>query len=111
MTPAQATGATCGQLVIGGFAGTSLPPPFAKALHEHRRGGAILFRRNFTGELAQVADLLRAVHASGGPRPLVCIDQEGGRVTRLRAPLLEVPPMRTIGSWGDELLAQRIAHA
>ncbi len=48
------------------------------------------------------------------PRPprrrFVGIDQEGGRVARLRAPLLDVPPMRTVASWGDAAFAERIAH-
>jgi beta-N-acetylhexosaminidase len=123
--------ATCGQLVIGGFPGTTLPPAFGRALAEHRRGGVILFGRNVE-DPAQLAALTRAIHAStarapsghgpapraphapdphGSPPPLVGIDQEGGRVARLRAPWLVVPPMRTVASWGDAALAQRIAGA
>jgi beta-N-acetylhexosaminidase len=43
--------------------------------------------------------------------PLIGIDQEGGRVARLKAPLLEVPPMRTVASWGDASFAERTARA
>jgi beta-N-acetylhexosaminidase len=103
--------ATCGQLVVGGFAGTSLPQPFARALTQQRRGGAIFFKPNVEGGPLQVAALAREVHAASPETPLVGIDQEGGRVARLRAPLLEVPPMRTVASWGDAALAERIAHA
>jgi beta-N-acetylhexosaminidase len=103
--------ATCGQLVIGGFAGTSLPRAFARALKEQRRGGAIFFKPNVEGGPTQVAALAREIHAAGPEPPLVGIDQEGGRVARLHAPLLEVPPMRTVASWGDPALAERIAHA
>jgi len=103
--------AVCGSLVIGGFAGTSLPPSFARALNQRRRGGAILFKPNVEGGPEQVAALTREIHAAGPDAPLVGIDQEGGRVARLRAPLLEVPPMRTVASWGDIGLAERIAHA
>jgi beta-N-acetylhexosaminidase len=102
---------TCGQLVIGGFAGTSLPPPLARALRDRRRGGVILFRPNVEGGPAQVASLARQVHAETAEPPLVGVDQEGGRVARLRAPFLDVPPMRTVASWEDPALAQRIARA
>jgi beta-N-acetylhexosaminidase len=100
----------CGSLVIGGFPGTSLPPPFARALRERRRGGAILFRTNVDGGPAQVAALTRDIRAAGGESPLVGVDQEGGRVARLGPPILRVPSMRTVASWGDEALAERIAH-
>jgi len=98
-----------GQLVIGGFDGAVLPEGFARALRDGRRGGAILFKRNVSGGPAQVAALARAVHGAC-PRPLLGVDQEGGRVARLRAPLLEVPPMRTVASWADVALAERIAR-
>lgn len=103
--------ATCGQLVIGGFAGTSLPSDYARALHEGRRGGAIAFKHNVQEGWKQVAALAREVHAASpdGP-PLFGIDQEGGRVARLGAPVLEVPPMRSVASWGDLTLAERVAR-
>jgi len=103
--------ATCGQLVIGGFPGTALPPTFARALRDRRRGGVILFKPNVEGGPAGVASLAREVHAAAPEAPFVGIDQEGGRVARLKAPLLEVPPMRTVASWGDVAFAERIARA
>jgi beta-N-acetylhexosaminidase len=100
-----------GRLVVGGFDGTSLPAPFARALRDGRRGGAILFKRNIGGGPLQVAALARELHAAMPGRPLVGVDQEGGRVARLGEPLLRVPPMRTVASWGDADFAERIAHA
>lgn len=101
-----------GEIVIGGFPGTSLPPAFERALAEGRRGGAILFKGNVEGGPRQVAALARSIHAASPDlAPLLCVDQEGGRVARVRAPLLEVPPMREVASWGDVALAQRIARA
>jgi beta-N-acetylhexosaminidase len=108
------TSMRCGELVIGGFPGTTLPDGFARALREGRRGGAILFKPNVEGGPRQVAALNRALHASATGAdlpPIVSVDQEGGRVARLHAPLLEVPPMRIVGSWGDVALAERIARA
>jgi beta-N-acetylhexosaminidase len=109
-TPRSSPRLPVGELVVGGFGGTSLPEAFARALREHRRGGAILFKPNVEGGPAQVAALTRAIHAAAPEPPLVGVDQEGGRVARLKAPLLEVPPMRTVAGWGDTSLAERIAR-
>ncbi len=98
-----------GQLIIGGFDGSSLPESFERALRGGRRGGAILFKRNVGGGPTQVAALTRAIR-SATERAFVAVDQEGGRVARLGAPLLVVPPMRTVASWGDVALAEQIAH-
>jgi len=100
-----------GELVIGGFGGPVLPVGFARALREGRRGGAILFKPNVEGGVAQVASLCRSLHATSPDLPpIVSVDQEGGRVARLRAPLLEVPPMRVVGRLGDVGLAERVAR-
>ncbi len=101
----------CGRLVIGGFAGTSLPASYERALREGRRGGAIFFKQNVEGGPRQVAALARQVHGAVRGTPLLGIDQEGGRVARLRSPWLEVPAMRTVASWGDTAFAERVAHA
>jgi beta-N-acetylhexosaminidase len=99
-----------GQLIIGGFDGSSLPERFARALGERRRGGCILFKRNVGGGPAQVAALTRAARAATADPVFVGVDQEGGRVARLGAPLLVVPPMRVVATWDDEGVAERIAH-
>lgn len=104
---------TCGQLVIGGFHGTSLPASFARALADGARGGAILFKRNLTGDVLAVASLTRAI-ADAAPRdfpPLVAVDQEGGRVARLGAPVIALPPMAALAATGDVALAERAARA
>jgi beta-N-acetylhexosaminidase len=107
MADVSATNATnamrglCGQLVIGGFEGTALPRSFARALAAGERGGAILFARNLTQDPMQCAELSRAIaEAAGACPPLISIDQEGGRVARLKAPVLELPPMRWFGDLG-----------
>ena len=103
----------CGQLVIGGFEGASLPTSFARALASGERGGAILFSRNLSQDPMHCAELARAI-ASAAPRelpPLVSIDQEGGRVARLKAPVLELPAMRAFGGAGDLALAHEAARA
>jgi beta-N-acetylhexosaminidase len=99
-----------GPLIIGGFPGTTLPDSFERAVREGRRGGAILFKQNVQGGPLQVAALASALHGAAPAPILVGVDQEGGRVARLGEPLLRVPPMQTVASWGDVALAERIAR-
>lgn len=88
-----------------GFHGMS---PTAEVLELVRRGvhGVILFGRNVESA-EQVAELVGALKRAAGRPLLVSIDQEGGRVARLRAPqgFTELPPMRALGATGDERLA------
>jgi beta-N-acetylhexosaminidase len=101
-----------GQLIVGGFGGPELDPRYAKALQEGRRGGAILFRRNVP-DIAGTARLCDAIARAAGPThpPFIGVDQEGGRVTRLPAPFLTLPPMRAMGGLGDLALVRRAARA
>jgi len=75
-------------------------------------GGIVLFARNGT-EVAATRTLVDAVcDAIGGPlRPLVAIDQEGGRVARLRGGATQMPSMMALGATGDVELAQRAGSA
>jgi len=72
--------------------------------------GAVLFQRNL-GDAKSVADLCRSLKSSA-KRPLaLAVDQEGGRVTRLRGvPFTSLPPMRAIGVQGDAALARRVGR-
>lgn len=82
--------------VIAGIAGKT---PSAAELELVRRGigGVILFARNVESP-AQVAELSRTLKAAAPGPLLVSVDQEGGRVQRLRAPhWTELPSMRRIG--------------
>lgn len=93
---------TCGQLIVGGFDGHTLPKGFADELAAGRRGGAILFRRN-VGDADAVAALNQSI-ASAAPADLpalIAVDQEGGRVARLGTPFLKVPPMCVLGAADD----------
>ncbi len=102
-----------GALLVVGFDGTELPRTLMSALHEGRRAGVIFFRRNLpdldtTGRLAHA---VRRMIPDGEPAPLVAIDQEGGRVTRLPAPARALPAMRVLARAGGPALAERAACA
>ncbi len=49
-----------------------------------------------------------AIEDASGNRPFVAIDQEGGRVARLRTGAHEIPSMMALGAAGDPALAARI---
>jgi len=92
-------------LLCVGFHGTAASPEVLELI---RRGvgGVILFTRNVESA-EQVAELSAALKRAAGRPLLVSIDQEGGRVARLRGAhgFTELPPMRALGETGDEALA------
>ncbi len=92
-------------LLCVGFDGTS-PSPEVLELIRRGVGGVILFARNLV-DAEQVAALVGALKRAAGRPLLISIDQEGGRVARLRAGhgFTELPPMRRLGEAGDERLA------
>jgi beta-N-acetylhexosaminidase len=93
-------------LLCVGFHGTA-PSPEVLELIRRGVGGVILFSRNVESA-EQVAELTAALKRAAGRPLLVSIDQEGGRVARLRAPqgFTELPPMRALGETGDAALAE-----
>ncbi len=86
-------------LVLLGFDGTSLPIDVASLLARGLAGVA-LFRRNLT-DPGQVRALCQDIReAANGPVPIIAVDQEGGRVQRLRGLVPDVPPMAEVGAAG-----------
>ena len=74
-------------------------------------GGVTLFARNIEAP-EQVAELAYDLQSLSTELPLwVAVDQEGGRVARLRAPFTEWPPMAVLGRSDDADLAYRFAAA
>jgi len=96
------------KLFCAGFPGLEVPAEFA-ALQARGISGAILFRRNVESP-AQVAELNAELEAKAGRSFLVSVDQEGGRVMRLRDPCTPVPRMRDLGAAGDPALARRMGR-
>jgi beta-glucosidase-like glycosyl hydrolase len=90
-----------GQLLIAGFDGHVLPVELKSLAREFGLGGVILFARNIE-EPEQVAELCFDAARLVPELPLwVSVDQEGGRVARLKAPFTEWPPMASLGRSGD----------
>src|SRR5262245_31986569 len=100
-----------GQLLIAGFDGQALPVELRALAREFGLGGVILFARNIS-EPEQVAELCYDASRLVPELPLwVSVDQEGGRVARLKAPFTEWPPMATLGRSGNVALAERFGRA
>jgi beta-N-acetylhexosaminidase len=69
----------------------------------------ILFARNVTdGE--QAFELTSQIKQLSTQPVMICIDQEGGRVRRLREGFTPIPAMRSLGQTGDEKLARRVGE-
>lgn len=102
-----------GQLLIGSFTGADVPVELRSLAREFDLGGATLFGRLGNIESPeQVAGLAYDVKSLGGELPAwVGIDQEGGRVARLRSPFTIWPPMAVLGRSDDAGLAKRFAAA
>lgn len=89
------------RLVLG-FDGLTPSAETRALIQEIQPGGLILFARNVASP-HQVAELNREL-ASWFPAnrpPLRMVDQEGGRVQRIREPATRWPPMRAVGHHPD----------
>ncbi len=73
-------------------------------------GGIILFRRNVdAGPRATLAFLADLISDAAEPI-LIAVDQEGGRVARLREEVISLPPMRALAARGDVALTRTAAR-
>jgi beta-N-acetylhexosaminidase len=78
---------TVGTCIVVGVSGTKLDKKTAAALRNGEIGGVILMGANLTsdGQIRQLTADIRAAASEGGkPTPLICIDQEGGSVQRIK---------------------------
>jgi len=100
-----------GQLLFVGFPGYDVPEDLAALVRAGRVGGVILFKRNVRDpeQVRRVVGELHALAPDDAPL-VVALDQEGGRVQRLRAPWTEWPPMRALGQRSPQETA-RFARA
>ena len=83
---------------IIGIAGPELTPAEAALFRAHPPAGIILFRRNIQ-DPAQLRVLIATLRATLPPEAVLMLDQEGGRVARLRPPHWPAhPACGTIGA-------------
>lgn len=84
-----------GSLLVVALDGPHLSSAERQMLQEMRPAGVTLFSRNFSKNISEIATLNRDIQRTGsqGDPPLfICVDQEGGRVSRLRG-FTEIPDL------------------
>jgi len=79
-----------GQLLFVGVDGTTLDAELSRKLNRVRPGGIILFARNLR-DASQVAGFCSELRSFLPVPPFLAIDQEGGRVSRLRGIFPPIP--------------------
>jgi beta-N-acetylhexosaminidase len=94
--------------ILVGFDGIELTEELRSFFSRNRFAGYILFARNVesVAQTRRLTDTLRSLHPKDEP-PIIAIDQEGGRVARLRRGVEEIPSMMALGATRDGGLAQR----
>ena len=99
-------GDSLGQLILTGVPGTTLESDTAALFRRVQPGGFILFGRNIesAGQLRKLIDDLRDLSET---EPIITIDQEGGRVSRLRLIGEEPPNAQQLRDRGDPELVRR----
>ncbi|MEO7168450.1 MAG: glycoside hydrolase family 3 protein [Spartobacteria bacterium] len=98
--------ASTGQLLLTGVPGTELDPETAALFRKVQPGGFIIFGRNIQSA-AQVRKLIDDLRDLSAIEPIITIDQEGGRVSRLRLIGQEPPNAQQLREKGDLELVRR----
>jgi beta-N-acetylhexosaminidase len=95
-----------GQLILTGVAGKELDAKAAKLFQRVQPGGFILFARNIESP-AQLRKLIDELRGLSEIEPIITIDQEGGRVSRLRLIANEPPNAQQLRDKDDIDLVRR----
>jgi beta-N-acetylhexosaminidase len=104
-----------GQRLMVGFEGMAASADLRALIKQYGVGHVILFARNVDGP-EQLAELAREIQGiardAGQDLPvMIGVDQEGGRVARLREPWTLWPSLRALGRLGSEAYAERMGRA
>ena len=95
-----------GQLLLTGVPGPELDPETARAFRDIQPGGFILFGRNIKTP-TQLRKLIDDLRDLSKVEPIITIDQEGGRVSRLKLIGNEPPNAQQLRDKGDLALIRR----
>ena len=113
----QRLSALCGQMLMVGFEGVHPSAQIRSLIEERGIGGVILFQRNCK-DADQVQNLCRRLQETSKVGLLIGIDQEGGRVMRLREDKFLLPSARELTRFPPEevetkaeFLAKRLHEA
>ncbi len=95
-----------GQLLLTGVPGKELDAATAALFRKVQPGGYIIFGRNIESAL-QLRKLIDDLRDLSAIEPIITIDQEGGRVSRLRLIGQEPPNARQLREKGDVALVRQ----
>jgi beta-N-acetylhexosaminidase len=98
--------------IVVGLEGEALSERECRLFSARMPAGFILFARNCR-DAGAIRALVASLHALDPSRSIpVMIDQEGGRVVRIREPICaHLPPLAAIGCLGDQSRAKEMAYA
>jgi len=82
--------------ILIGLPGSELDDSGREQLRHPAVGGVVLFTRNFSSR-EQLEKLITDIRSSCESELLICIDQEGGRVQRLKEGFTQLPPLGVLG--------------
>src|SRR5947199_7458915 len=95
-----------GQLILCGVPGKELDAASAEMFRRVQPGGFILFGRNIESAV-QLRKLINDLRDLSTTEPIITIDQEGGRVSRLRLIGNEPPNAQQLREKGDLSLVRQ----
>ena len=93
------SGLPVGRLFVLGFEGHGVPGWVRSFQRRFGLGGVILFSRNCP-DAQTVREITRSLKIPGEPPPLVMVDQEGGRVERIRDGVPGLPSAASLAALG-----------
>ena len=96
------------RLFTVGFHGKTSTPELEQLI-ARGVGGVIFFSRN-VGQPAEVSEVTSSIKRFAGRPLFLALDQEGGKVARLRHGFTEVPAMRAVGASGSPALAREVGE-
>ena len=102
-----------GQFLMVGLPGPAMDDAARELVRDLKVGGIVLFARNLESpeQVWQLThDLQHAAREAGSPPLLIAVDQEGGRVQRLREPFSIIPPARELGETATPEAVERLAQ-
>ncbi len=107
-----------GRLLWIGFEGTEVDARLRETLAAGDAGGVTLFARNLPKseagtDVAALRALNDSLHEAGlasGEKLLISVDQEGGRVQRIKAPTEHYPPMLSVAPGSTAATLEELGH-
>jgi beta-N-acetylhexosaminidase len=102
-----------GQMIIAGVPGTLMDEETGRLITQYHVGGFILYKANLqtVDQTRALLNGLKESNRSASVPLFLSIDQEGGKVSRLPAPLIPLPSSREIAGGGSSSRALAVGEA